>query len=514
VPLILISFSINVWQVHNDPISSFFLPQTRFWELWMGGTLAYLDIFGRDGHRRFTGNSASIASAFSAPQLTSPPSPFLHNISSVFGVLLIGLALLLVHEHTFPGWWALLPVCGASLLIWAGPAALINRAVLSNGIAVFLGLISYPLYLWHWPILSFARILRGNEISSSARIIAVAVGLVLAWATWRFVESPIRFGRKLWTKTAALALISVIVCLIGYSIQRHSGFPRRLKNLSADLDWAHPETETTPDCAKTVGSDELIYCRSLGTGPPDVLLIGDSHAGYLYRGLAPAYVRRSHTLMNLGEPGCVPFYDTESYALGMRHLRDCQPFVNQMLEFAASAPSVRTVILSARGPFYMRGDDFGQDSRAAPERLSWNGAPKNSSQSDIFAASFRNTVVRLSAAGRHVIIFMDWPELGFDPKSCLPRPVPLFSPLPRPLCGVPRSQVDTRNRAYREVIFQMKKEFSGLAVFDPFPYLCDSSACYAMKAGHLLYEDNNHLSAAGAIYLSGKLLAEEDSLGP
>jgi hypothetical protein len=101
--------------------------------------------------------------------------------------------------------------------------------------------------------------------------------------------------------------------------------------------------------------------------------------------------------MNLGEPGCVPFYDTESYALGMREQRDCRPIVNRMLDFATSTPSVRTIILSVRGPMHTSGENFGEAAPgAAPELLSWGGAQQNSSQVEILAAAFRNTVRRLS----------------------------------------------------------------------------------------------------------------------
>ena len=508
VLLTLISFSLNVWQARSNAVAAFFLPQTRFWELWAGGILAYLNIFKQDVRSRLTGNWAGLAPHISEGKLTSPRAATVNNILSIIGMLLVGAALVLVHEHAFPGWWALLPVSGASLLILAGPDAWINRRILSNQTAVFVGLISYPLYLWHWPLLSFPRIIRGGELSVGVRIAAVMLSIVLSWATWRFVESPIRFGHKIWIKTAALALVSVIVACIGYTIYHHDGFAVRFKNLSEDFDWAHLEPYSTPDCRKAVGlgSDGMEYCRSLGAGAPDVLLIGDSHAAALYRGLAPAYRQRSQTLMNLGAPGCVPFYDTESYDLGMRQERDCRPIVNRMLEFAASSPSVRTIILSVRGPLNMSGQGFGNDTRA-PKEIAWDGAAKDSSQADVFAGAFRNTVLRLSATGKNVVLFIDWPELGFDPRSCLPRPVPLFSRT-RSLCGVPRSQVDARNRAYREDIFEMKKEFSGLRVFDPLPYLCDSVACYAMNAGHLLYRDDNHLSAAGAAYLSEKFLAE------
>ncbi len=513
VPLVLISFSLNLWQLQTDPVSAFFLPQTRFWELWMGGVLASLEGFGPDLRRRFPGGWARNAFRFSGRTMTALDSAISREIMSIAGIVLIGVALLFVRERAFPGWWALLPVGGASLLIRGGPSAWINRKILSNRIAVLVGLISYPLYLWHWPILSFARILHNDVLSRGTRIGAVLLSLLLSWATWRFVESPIRFGRRIWIKTAALTALSIAIACIGYTTYHHDGFIHRFTNLSADFGWAEPQTFTTPECRNTVGADIMDYCRSSGASSPDVLLIGDSHAGSLYRGLAAAYAQRSQTLMNLGEPGCVPFYDTQTYLLGMPRSRDCRAIVNRMLDFATSSPSVRTIILSVRGPKYMVGEDFGEAATDPREVLSWDGAAKNSSQAEIFSAAFRNTVSRLSAAGKNVVLFIDWPELGFDPISCLPRPVPIYSRV-RPLCGVPRSEVDARNRAYRKVISEMKREFSGLGVFDPLPYLCDSKACYAMRAGHLLYRDDNHLSAAGSVYLGEEFLAEQSSISP
>jgi peptidoglycan/LPS O-acetylase OafA/YrhL len=508
VPLICISFAVNVWEMSRDAAAGFFLPQTRFWELWSGGILAYLDLFGPYVRRRCADGSVRLTHRFSE-QEPSAGVWIVPEVLSVGGALLIGVALVLVRERAFPGWWALLPVGGASLLILAGPSAWINRKILSNRAAVFIGLISYPLYLWHWPILSFGRIIRGEELPSGVRIAAVLVSLLLAWATWRFVESPIRFGRKTWVKTAALVAVSVAIGSLGYTIHSEDGFANRFRNIPGDFDWAHPEKESTPDCREKLAPIKMDYCRSSGAGTPDVLLIGDSHAGAVYRGLAQAYDRRSEIVMNLAVAACVPFYDTETYTLGVPRGRDCRPLVNRMLDFAISSPTVRTIILSMRGPKYVTGLDFGDAATLPPKIIAPDGAAENSSRDALFASALRNTVARLSASGKNVVLFEDWPELGFDPRTCLPRPVPLFSRV-RSLCGVPRAQVDARNQAYREIVSEVQKEFSRLVVFDPLPYLCDSNACYAMREGHLLYRDENHLSAAGSAYLAEKFLAEQD----
>ena len=123
IPLILFSFSLNLWQVRNDAVGAFFMPQTRFWELWVGGTLAYLDIFPPCGPSRLIRNWSALASHFPQPEWLRARAVLVKDTLSVLGILLIGIGLLVVHDNRFPGWWALLPVGGASLLVWAGPAA-------------------------------------------------------------------------------------------------------------------------------------------------------------------------------------------------------------------------------------------------------------------------------------------------------------------------------------------------------------------------------------------------------
>jgi len=102
----------------------------------------------------------------------------------------------LINKHSaFPGWWALLPTIGSVLLIIAGPAAIINRAVLSHKVLVAIGLISYPLYLWHWAILAFLRIMQGEVAPWWHRAIAVLIAVALSTLTYKLIEKPIRFGK-------------------------------------------------------------------------------------------------------------------------------------------------------------------------------------------------------------------------------------------------------------------------------------------------------------------------------
>lgn len=498
----LASFSLNAWQVHHDVVGAFFLPQTRCWELLIGGSIACWQL--QDGPRIRGEN----------PQWTTPPGrnrpsvQAFHNVSSFAGLILILAAIFLIHEgDSFPGWRALLPAGGAALLIVGGPKSWINRKILATRMMVSIGLISYSLYLWHWPILAFPRILHGGEPGFLARIAEVLISFVLAWATWRYIENPIRFGPNTRFKIAALVTISILIGMAGYVTHAKEGFVSRFPTLADDLDRSPSEAFATQECHKTIG-DDIAYCRSNAPGPPDVLLIGDSHAGALYRGLAAEYQKRAQVLMNLGMPGCVPFYDTESYTGGAPQDPPCVPAINHILDFATSSSSAHTIILALRGPSNLVGHDFGAYSTGPLKEIRWR-EDTQASQEATFQTSFASTISRLQSSGKTIVLFIDWPELDFDPRSCLPRPVSFFAQ-PRALCGVPRNQVDARNREYREAIEHLREKFAGVRTFDPLPYLCNQEACYAMKDGHLLYRDDNHLSAVGSAYVAQNFLKEED----
>ena len=129
----------------------------------------------------------------------------------------------------YPSWPALLPVAGSMAVILAGPAATANRIVFSNRVAVFVGLISYPLYLWHWPLISYAHIVRLGEPPTPQMAAALlAVAFLLAWATYRFVEHPVRFGSNRHRRTQITAVSVAALGSFGLAIWANAG----LKNFS------------------------------------------------------------------------------------------------------------------------------------------------------------------------------------------------------------------------------------------------------------------------------------------
>lgn len=496
VGIATLSFVRNVAQVRHDSVGAFLLPHTRCWELTIGCAIACWQF--QSGQQRGAMNRLRV---LEIRRYLRSGSAWIGNGCSAIGIALILLAVVLFHDtDPFPGWRASLPVFGTALIVIAGSKAWMNRTVLANKALVFIGLLSYPLYLWHWPVLAFLRILRGGEVSVRLRIVAVILSFALAWITFRFVERPIRFGRKNSLRPLSLVAASIVLASFGFAATR-DGFVSRFPEAVSDLGHLRDVVWSTPGCREVSGLSKIDYCRSTSGKRPDILLIGDSHAAVLYDGLAPFYQQRSLSLMNLGEAGCAPFYDTKTFPPGSRN-QDCSGPVNAMIAFAVHEPAIRTIIFSARGPRYMSGDGFGAvDSRSVTKRIWWVRLPQTTPQPEMYAETLHNTLSLLNASGKKVVLLVDWPELGFDPRSCLTRPFDFLRPASH-ACSVSKPEVEKRNRSYREQIVRLEREFPKMEVFDPLPYLCDSASCYGMRDGHLLYSDDNHISVAGARYLA------------
>jgi peptidoglycan/LPS O-acetylase OafA/YrhL len=171
VTFAILSFCANIYSADSDSTAAFYSPISRFWELMIGGLLAFISLHRPDLIRKYD------------------------NTQSAFELACLVLGLMLINnERAFPGWWALLPTIGAFFMISAGPKAWFNRNVLSNRLFVAVGLISYPLYLWHWPLLSFAKIVRPNS-GYKVWIALIGLAIILSVITYRYIEQVYRKDR-------------------------------------------------------------------------------------------------------------------------------------------------------------------------------------------------------------------------------------------------------------------------------------------------------------------------------
>ena len=216
------SFYLNIKGIKHDAVATFYSPSTRFWELMCGGLLAWVTIYKKASIAVIKLKVDHIIASTIYRNKEVEKGKTLANLSAFAGLALLAFGFeKITKDFTFPGAWALVPVCAAVLIISAGPTAWINRHILSAKLVVWFGLISYPLYLWHWPLLSFARIIEGTVPNRSIRIAAVVIAIVLAWLTMKWIEKPFRYGnQKIGLKVATLCGLVLLIGVSGFIVNK------------------------------------------------------------------------------------------------------------------------------------------------------------------------------------------------------------------------------------------------------------------------------------------------------
>jgi hypothetical protein len=399
--------------------------------------------------------------------------------------------LLLAPNQPFPGWRALLPTVGTYLLIASGPSALVNRTVLSLRPLIWVGLISYPLYLWHWPLLSFAHLLDGYT-PPRVRLALVGLAFVLAWGTYRWVEKPLRFGRLGNRRVISSLLVSLAgLAVVGTTTMAARGFPVvrgpwNVVNIGQTYERADRYTERCLEReAKLFVPDidrEREFCHESGTdaGHPDIVVVGDSHANRLYAGIAAL---GSRSIVNLGRATCPPFDGFDGLDAADNHPLHCSPTMGHLLDRTVElAP--RVAILNA---FFSRS----YDGRIIVRR----GAP--------FKEDARESLVRLARGVQKLIIAFDVPELPFYPSVCVDRP--LTRAVGRGHCEFPRLGQRKQLALYENDLRDAARGLANVSFFDPADVLCTADTCAAIADDNLLYDDPHHLSRYGALLVARAL---------
>jgi peptidoglycan/LPS O-acetylase OafA/YrhL len=458
------SFALSLHGLRQNPAATFYLPQARFWELLSGSALAWAAL---RGGRLWKGIAAAKAGA-------------LADAASIGGLLLIAAAAgLMDHGTPLPGVWALAPVAGTTLLI-ATRGAWANRAVLSHPLAVWFGLISYPLYLWHWPLLSFAQIMAGETPAASVRLAAVVLAIALAWMTYRRVESPVREGPAHPFKVAAPAALMVVAGLLGLHAWSEQGLASRRHIRSFEA-----------------LEERFAYSRDLGRpGTARIILIGDSHAAGLVPGLKKLM---GDSVADYTSGGCIPFHDVDRYdSRGAPGL--CVETNNDYLVHFEQSPHTTGLIVSSMGPLYLIGAAFKgmNPERVTGQHLRLISHPEITDPWEIYRYAFTDTLQRLTAARKKVLYVLDVPELGFDPRTCFESRPLVLAPQRRPICAVSREEHEARSARYRALVRGVLRQFPDVMAYDPADAFCDERWCWAARDGKVFYRDADHLTNDGS----------------
>ncbi|HWX07533.1 MAG TPA: acyltransferase family protein [Bradyrhizobium sp.] len=286
----LASFVLNVALIGPNPVATFYLPFTRAFELAAGATLAC-------GWSRISQDRRA------------------SNRRAAIGLLLIVIAAgVLDTQRAFPGWWALLPVGGAALLLSA-PSAWGCRHVLASPLLVWIGLISYPLYLWHWPLLVFFGIIKFGPLTLPERELILLASAVLAWLTYRLVESPFRFGRPGPLKIASLGAGMVAVAVAGAVVVEGRGFEFRLPPEIRELADVRADSSKwrVHECLLDLGHETSFAETCVDRDRrPLIVVWGDSTAGALMPGLRKAQTAHHFGIAQFTSSSCVPALNVDN----------------------------------------------------------------------------------------------------------------------------------------------------------------------------------------------------------
>ncbi len=331
-----------------DPIAAFYLPWTRAWELALGALIAYREVF--------------------LLEALPYPGRGVANIGAALGVaLMLGAFFLMSEAQPFPGWRAMIPTAGCALVI-AHPRSLVGDVALGNRVAGFFGVISYPLYLWHWPLFAFAHIWPGIIPTPPVMLGLAVVAVGLATLTYRLIEAPVAatFRRRPFAIALALTAMLAATGVVGRITYDAKGFPGRFPPLVArifDFDVNGAQGKRLMQCfyqrddrAYSLEEERRRAARFFEDGrcgekddpaKPTILVVGDSHAAHLFAGLTQAFAGKAN-LLTLSSVFCAPLVEHVAMDEGVAGTPRCRAINDYVFEHIRA---IRPDVLLVAGYF-------------------------------------------------------------------------------------------------------------------------------------------------------------------
>lgn len=447
----IVSFALCEYGSHQFPTEAFFLLPFRAWELMLGGLIFFLP---------------------TAPVRNRLGS----NLLGLFGVLLVMIPALVYNGQTrFPGVTSLIPCLGAAMIIYSNTERLnLCGKLLATRGPVAIGLISYSLYLWHWPLFAYSRYWFGNELPLSVSLAAVALSFVMGWASWKWIESPFRVSRNEHAPMRPVKQIlatTPIVIVIAVLFAQADGFPSRVpeavtryRNAAQSLDFIHDVSLTQ------IQKSELPRFGDTN-GKIRCLVWGDSHAMALMPGIDAACRKHGVAGFQATYPSTPPVLD---FVLHSRFgLQEKAVEFNRAVFELIEREKIDIVILGGMWRTYEDSPDF-------PSKL-------------------RSTISQLSDRGVVVVVVQDVADLGADVPLSLAR---------RAYWHLPTDDVGMKLESHRqknnlsERIIREAAEGKGI-VIDPAVHFVDDSGKWLVEInGEVLYRDAHHLSVPGGLRLT------------
>jgi peptidoglycan/LPS O-acetylase OafA/YrhL len=492
VAVSVLSLVMAEWGWRNGTSANFYLAPTRAWELLAGSICAFM---------------------------TVGKAPRSSNALSAIGLVMLIIAIFAYNENTpFPSVYALVPVVGTALiLLFAAQGTWVARLLGLPGF-VGIGLISYSAYLWHQPLFAFARLRSLTEPSNVLMAALAASSLLLAWATWYWIEQAFRkrSNSLLVTRRSVFALSGIVGAMfVAFGLAGHlgNGFEGRFdKNVLRTLRTENDMADAACNVDLNSRGDFMLkhpkqQCLSSSEDAVDVMLIGDSHMGALAGGLRSGLAYQGIENYLVSHSGCLPllgFRNFGSRGLDSRSEYDCNKFLIGAFTWARQA-RVSTVVLAARWSLYLKGSPYDNGEGGVERRESaWVDLTErttseqhdNKRRERVLAAYEKR--IRQLAEQFNVVLVYPVPEAGWDVRSYAFK---------NALFDNRHATLTTSFAAYNERTREVNALFDRLVTEMPNVYgarlhevLCSevTDRCVNADANGVYYLDDDHLSNAGA----------------
>jgi peptidoglycan/LPS O-acetylase OafA/YrhL len=477
--IFLVSIFLFFFLANYDASATFYSPPTRFWEILLGGLLAYIKLY-----------KSNFLQTFDKHQ----------NAQSIIGISLILFSAFFIQENIFLGAGILLPTLG-TFLILSADQSWINRIILSNRVLVWIGLISYPLYLWHWPLLSFARIISSDMVSDRTRIFIIILSIILAWLTYKFIETPVYL--KKYSKSLML-LMGVFGCVVFLSQGLTFREVVKINFTHASGDEFSTDDAFIKKCQLKNETTNNTYQNCLFDSREQALyaLLGDSKSGAIFSAVVQASKEHERWMFVGGfGPDGVPV----PYASPDPIWKKFQINIERALEMIESNRAIQVVAIatSTRKLFHLKNE------------ISISDLVESKNEKAVLEG-MNTTIDRFIKAGKKIILVVDNPTLA-HPEDCMGRKTSIawinkvLLTRENPDCQISMSEHLRLSKKYRDVLQELQvRHPRDVKIFDTLKILCEESKeeCLHYKNGRALYGTTDHVSGYGAKLIAESLVRE------
>lgn len=379
-----------------------------------------------------------------------------------------------------------------------------NQKIFSSTPLVFLGLISFPLYLWHYIFISYMHIF-GLDVQAYGFVV-IFISVFISYLTYRYVEL---YARKQISYKLALTLfsIAIVIGLFGQYMNKQKGFPHRSHLASNEKFQAQFVRTPAQDeiglslMQKILGykpSNDYIKATSDDINKKFIAIIGDSHAHTSFPGFAQEFAKQGYETVLLANSSCPPYHGG-AMGKNINDVKKCEQKISDIYTIFDNLPKLEKVVFATRGPCYIYDIGYGI--------IANGGKPSNYrfkdffttiidyNQENIFFRVQEDTVSFFNNRNIEFYYLLENPELGFHPKNCMARPFDIFSND----CKMSYEEYFKRQNKYRTKTFELAKQYQNITILDVENLFCSGQFCYAMRDDKMLYADGDHHSIDGSI---------------